>query len=42
MQKRNLLLHTAGEEVQDVFATLADTGATYGEAVATLIAHFQP
>ena len=36
------LLHTAGEEVQDVFATLADTGATYDEAVAALNAHFQP
>ena len=41
-QKRNLLLRTAGEEVQDVFSTLADTGATHGEAVAALIAHFQP
>ena len=29
-----LLLHTAGEEVQDVFAALADTGA--------LNVHFQP
>ena len=37
-----LLLHTAGEEVQDVFATRADTGATYDEAVASLNAHFQP
>ena len=41
-QKRNLLLRTAGEEVQDVFATLADTGATYDEAVSALNAHFQP
>ena len=28
--------------MQDVFATLADTGATYDEAVAALNAHFQP
>ena len=35
-------MHTAGEEVQDNFATLADTGATYDEAVAALNAHFQP
>ena len=27
-QKQMLLLHTAGE-VQDIFATLADTGANY-------------
>ena len=37
-----LLLHTAGEEVQDICATLADTGATYDEAVSALNAHFQP
>ena len=37
-----LLLHTAGEEVQDIFVTLPDTGATYDEAVAVLNAHFQP
>ena len=36
------LLHTAGEEVQDIFVTLPDTGATYDEAVAVLNAHFQP
>ena len=36
-----LSLHTAGEAVQDVFATLADTGVTYDEAVAALNAHFQ-
>ena len=41
-KKRVLLLHTAGEEVQDIFATLADTGATYDEAVAVFNAHFQP
>ena len=41
-QKRMLLLHTAGEEVQDSFATLADTAATYDEAVAALNAHCQP
>ena len=35
-QKRMLLLHTAGEEVQGIFPTLADTEATYDEAVAML------
>ena len=41
-KKRVLLLHTAGEEVQDICATLADTGATYDEAVAVFNARFQP
>ena len=31
-QKRNLLLHTAGEAVQDIFDTLANTGTTYTQA----------
>ena len=35
-----LLLHTASEEVQDISATLADTGATYDEAVAVVNAQF--
>ena len=35
-KKRMLLLHTAGEEVQGIFATVADTEATYDEAVAAL------
>ena len=35
-------MHTAGEEVQDNFAILADTGATDDEAVASLNTHFQP
>ena len=37
-----LLLHTAGEGVQDICATLADKGAPYDEAAAALNAHFQP
>ena len=37
-----LLPHTADEEVQDNYATLADTCATYDEAVAALNAHFRP
>ena len=41
-QKRMLLLHTAGEGVQDICATLADKGAPYDEAAAALNAHFQP
>ena len=31
-----LLLNIAGEEVQDIFVALVDTGATYDEVVAAL------
>ena len=41
-QKRALLLHAAGEEVQDLFETLQDTGTTYAEALGALNTHFQP
>ena len=37
-----LLLHTASEEMQDIFATLADVGATDDETVAALKTYFQP
>ena len=32
-QKRALLLHVSGEEVQDLFETLTDTGTTYAQAI---------
>jgi len=32
-QKRGVLLHLAGPEVQDVFATLQDTGEDYATAL---------
>ena len=35
-QKRMFLLHAAGDEVQAIFVTLADTGATYDEGVAAV------
>ena len=41
-QKRALLLHVAGEEVQDLFETLQDTGTTYAEALGALNTYFQP
>ena len=43
-QKRQLLLllHCAGESVQDIFFTLADTGNTYESAKAKISAYFTP
>ena len=41
-QKRAVLLHLAGPEVQDVFATLQDTGEDYAAALAKLTAYFEP
>ena len=41
-QKRALLLHVAGEEVQDLFETLQDTGTTYAEALGALTTYFEP
>ena len=43
-QKRALLLHLAGSEVQDIFETLADTGTDdqYEVAVTKLDDHFTP
>ncbi|MCG7869746.1 MAG: hypothetical protein JAY74_25675 [Candidatus Thiodiazotropha taylori] len=41
-QKRALLLHVAGEEVQDLFETLPNTGATYAEALGALNTYFEP
>ena len=41
-QKRDLLLPTAGEAVQDIFYTLADTGTTYTQVRTKLTAQFTP
>ena len=41
-QIRELLLHCAGESVQDIFFTLADTGNTYETAKAKITAYFTP
>ena len=41
-QKRALLFHVAGMEVQDIFETFADQGTSYAEAVAKLSEYFQP
>ena len=36
-QKKALPLHVAGEEVQDLFETLPNTGTTYAEALVWLV-----
>lgn len=41
-QKRQLLLHSAGPEVQDIFDTLGDTGEDYETASEKLTAYFTP
>ena len=41
-QKRQLLLHSAGPEVQDIFDTLANTGDVYATAHESLTAYFRP
>ena len=41
-QKRAVLLHVAGPEVQDIFATLQETGEDYAAALAKLTAYFEP
>ncbi|KAK7106395.1 hypothetical protein V1264_017657 [Littorina saxatilis] len=41
-QKKALLLHCAGFEVQDTFDTLPERGDSYDEAVAALDAYFKP
>ena len=40
--KRALLPHLAGPAVQDIFATLSDTGTTYMEALTALNTYFSP
>jgi hypothetical protein len=41
-QQRVLLLHVAGEEVQDIIETLDNTGTKYDQAVAALSDYFKP
>lgn len=41
-QKRAVLLHLAGADVQTVFATLSDTGEDYDTALAKLTEYFEP
>lgn len=41
-QKRAILLHLAGPDVQDIFETLNDTGDDYKTALEKLNEHFQP
>ena len=41
-QKRAVLLHLAGAEVQTVFETLSDTGEDYDTALAKLTEYFEP
>ena len=41
-QKRALLLYQAGEETQDLFDTLTDTGTDYATALTKLDAYFTP
>ena len=40
--KRALFFHVAGEEVQDLFETLQDTGTTYAEVLGALNTYFEP
>ena len=42
VQKRMLLLHCAGPEVQDIFDTLTDTGTSCQEAETALDTYFKP
>ncbi|MES9903104.1 MAG: hypothetical protein ABW168_10515 [Sedimenticola sp.] len=41
-QKRALLLHIAGPEIQDVFETFDDQGSTFTDAAAQLSTYFAP
>ena len=41
-RKRVLLLHLAGPAVQDIFATLSDTGTSYMEVLTALNTYFTP
>ncbi|CAB4008082.1 Transposon Ty3-I Gag-Pol poly [Paramuricea clavata] len=41
-QKRAILLHLVGSEVQEIFETLPDTGEDYKTALEKLNAHFNP
>lgn len=41
-QRQALLLHISGQEIQDVFETLTDTGTTLQEAADKITAYFLP
>ena len=41
-QKKAILLHLSGEEIQDVFENLTDTGTTYEHATTALTDYFSP
>ena len=41
-RKRALLLHYAGEDVNDIYETLVDTTKTYDSTKTALTQHFQP
>ena len=41
-QQRALLLHLAGQDIQDIFETLTDTGEDYEIALAKLNEYFEP
>lgn len=41
-QKRQLLLHCAGSDVQDIFYTLTETGTSFAEAKSKLDEYFAP
>ena len=41
-QKKALLLHLAGEEVQDIFETLGEDYVTYKDAKDALTSYFEP
>ena len=41
-RKRALLLHYGGFELQDVYASLVNTGTTYAELKTAFVAYFHP
>jgi hypothetical protein len=41
-QKKALLLHVSGNEVQDIYETLPEYGMSYDDVVATLSNYFKP
>ena len=41
-QKRAILLHCAGEAVQEIFGTLPDKGTSCAHAIGALNAYFKP
>ncbi len=41
-QKKAMLLHLSGEEIQDIFETFTDVGNTYKDTVTKLTEYFNP